>query len=84
MRRDAVNTQEHRLTEEANSLLPVAHSPERAAELANLSRTRIFEAMRTGKLPAKKAGRRTLIVHDDLVRFVQSLPAARTAAKGAT
>jgi hypothetical protein len=68
------------LSEEANSLVPVAHSPERAAELASLSRTRIFEAMRAGKLPAKKAGRRTLIVHEDLVRFVQSLPPARGAA----
>jgi hypothetical protein len=55
----------------------VAHSPERAAEVSDTSRTRIFEAIRTGKLVARKAGKRTLIMHDDLVAYVRSLPVAQ-------
>lgn len=52
----------------------VAMSPEQAAEAAGLGRTLIFELIRDGKLKARKCGRRTLILTDDLKECLESLP----------
>jgi len=52
-----------------------AMSPEQAAEAAGLGRTLIFEMIRVGNLKARKCGRRTVILADDLKRFLDSLPA---------
>lgn len=38
------------------------------------SRSEIYEALRRGDLKAKKRGRRTVILRDDLVRYLASLP----------
>lgn len=42
-----------------------------------IGRTSIFEAIRRGELKAIKAGSRTLIRHDDLMAYLDSLPSAR-------
>jgi len=42
-----------------------------------IGRTSLFEAIRLGKLKAVKAGSRTLIRHDDLMAYLDSLPSAR-------
>jgi len=55
-------------------LLPLAHSIPEACELSGSGRTALYEAIRSGKLRAVKRGRRTLILPDDLRRWVQSLP----------
>ena len=54
----------------------VAYSPNEAAAAAGIGRTFLFEQIRLGKLPAKKAGRRTLIDADSLRRWIKSLPRA--------
>ncbi len=51
-----------------------AMSPEQAAEAAGLGRTLIFEMIRVGKLKAHKCGRRTVILTDDLMECLESLP----------
>lgn len=52
----------------------LALSVAEAAQQANVCRDKIYEAIRTGDLKAKKAGRRTLVMADDLRRYLDSLP----------
>ena len=44
--------------------------------MANMGRTKIYNAIKGGKLTARKFGKRTLILKDDLRRFLESLPRA--------
>jgi excisionase family DNA binding protein len=57
--------------------MKLALSIEEAAQLAPIGRTNIFRAIREGKLLARKAGRRTVILRPDLEQFLNNLPAAR-------
>jgi excisionase family DNA binding protein len=60
---------------------PLAHSLPAACSLASVGRTALYEAIRSGALRAVKRGRRTLILDDDLRRWVQSLPQLATKTK---
>ncbi len=51
-----------------------------AIAAAKLSRTTLYEALRTGQLGARKAGRRTLIPVSELQRYLDSLPCYQAAA----
>lgn len=53
---------------------PLVFSIAEACARAHIGHTSIYQAINAGKLRAVKRGRRTLILHDDLVRYVQSLP----------
>ena len=54
---------------------PLAHSVPEACSITQTGRTSLYEAIRSGALRAVKRGTRTLILDDDLRRWVQSLPA---------
>jgi excisionase family DNA binding protein len=52
----------------------MAMSVAEAAIEANIGRDGIYEAIREGRLEARKWGRRTLITHEALQRFLNGLP----------
>jgi histone H3/H4 len=45
-----------------------------AVEASGLTRSHLYEAMKEGKLIARKAGRRTIIMAEDLRSYIQNLP----------
>lgn len=51
-----------------------------AVEKSPVSRSEMYLAMRRGDLKAKKHGKRTIILRDDLAAYFASLPDYRTAA----
>ncbi len=53
---------------------PIAVRPSEAARLTGVSRSSVFQAIRAGHLPARKYGRRTLILTDELWAWVADLP----------
>lgn len=52
----------------------IALSIDEAAQQANVCRDKIYTAIRDGHLEARKAGRRTLVMVDDLHRYLSDLP----------
>lgn len=53
----------------------LAFNAAEACAASRASRTILYEAIRSGQLRAVKRGRRTLILKDDLNRWVAGLPA---------
>ena len=54
--------------------MTVSLSIPEAVKASGIGRTTIFDMIKTGRLPAKKLGARTLILRSDLEAFVASLP----------
>ena len=53
-----------------------------ACKMAGVGRTTIYEAIAEGRLKARKLGRRTLILRDDLpTQFLAALPEVKTASR---
>lgn len=53
----------------------MAYSIDEVVRLTKISRASIYEEMKSGKLPFKKFRKRTLVLHDDLTGFLNSLDA---------
>lgn len=53
---------------------PLALGISAAARAAGIGRSTVFEEINAGRLKARKAGRRTLILKDDLAAWLASLP----------
>ena len=52
-----------------------AYSINQYSKVSGLGRSFLYEEIRNGKLEARKAGRRTVILHDEGQRYLKSLPA---------
>jgi excisionase family DNA binding protein len=59
---------------DTSSTTTTAFTIQQVKARTNLGRDGIYKAIADGRLPAKKFGRRTLIIAADLERFLQSLP----------
>ncbi|WP_309181778.1 helix-turn-helix domain-containing protein [Bradyrhizobium sp. Ash2021] len=57
----------------------LAHSIAEASARSGIGRTSIYEMINSGQLTARKCGRRTLILAQDLQRCLESLPRAKSA-----
>lgn len=55
---------------------PISVSIPDAVKLTGLGRSTIYEAMKSGQLPRRKLGSRSLILVSDLEAFVAALPVA--------
>ena len=53
---------------------PLAYSIAEACSVAHAGRTALYEAIRSGALRAVKRGRRTIVLAEDLRRYLESLP----------
>lgn len=47
-----------------------------AAEISGISRSGLYNLFKAGEIKPKKAGKRTLIMVDDLKRYLENLPVA--------
>jgi excisionase family DNA binding protein len=52
----------------------MAFSVDEAAMRAGLGRDKIYEALKSGKLEGRRAGRRTLVTAEALRRYLDELP----------
>lgn len=48
-----------------------------AVAASGLTRSHLYEAMKAGNLTVRKAGRRTIILADDLRQYIENLPTAQ-------
>jgi excisionase family DNA binding protein len=53
---------------------PIAYSIKQAAASAGVSRSQLYNEIANGNLPARKRGRSTLVLHDDLIAWAHGLP----------
>jgi excisionase family DNA binding protein len=54
--------------------MTVSLSIPEAVKASGIGRTTLFDLIKTGRLPAKKLGARTIILRSDLEAFVVNLP----------
>jgi excisionase family DNA binding protein len=53
---------------------PLAYRPKQLARVLGIGYTSIFKAIKEGRLPARKFGAATLVMHEDAMAFLKGLP----------
>ena len=59
---------------------PISYGIDDFCKRSGLGRSFVYAASKAGELQARKAGRRTLILHDEGEQYLRSLPSIRAAA----
>jgi excisionase family DNA binding protein len=67
---------ENGMVEEIGELRREGLSIAEACTVAGIGRTKIYQAITDGNLKARKCGKRTLVLRDDLRDFLAALPGA--------
>ncbi len=62
---------------------PLAFTIAEAVKVAAVSRTELYRSVQRGELTLRKRGKRSLILADELKRWLTSLPAATPSPKAA-
>lgn len=55
----------------------IAYTVDEAVAAGPIGRSKIYEAMRRGDLPAHKCGRRTFVLVEDFERYLKAQPPQR-------
>lgn len=58
----------------------LSYTIDQAAAVTGMGRSALYVALRDGRLPGRKAGRRVVVLKRDLERFLFALPPSKTAA----
>lgn len=53
--------------------MQMSYTIDEVCKLCSIGRTKLYQIIADGYLPARKLGKRTLILHDDLVEFMGGL-----------
>lgn len=53
--------------------MQLSYTIDEVCKLCSIGRTKLYQIIADGYLPAKKLGKRTLILHEDLVKFMGGL-----------
>ena len=61
----------------------LAYTLDEACVIARAGKTVLYEAIKSGALPACKRGRRKLVLPADLKRWIEQLPRVKTTGRGA-
>ncbi len=64
----------------SNNLEPLAYTIDESCDAARVGRTTLYEEIAAGRLIARKVGRRTIILRDDLKSWLARLAQAKAAA----
>jgi hypothetical protein len=56
---------------------PIALSIPEVCKTSGFGKTKIYKAIKQGDLVARKYGRRTVVLYEDLVEFLRNLPRTR-------
>lgn len=59
----------------SNQIPPITLKISEACSASRCGRTSLYEAIKRGELRALKRGKSTLILHDELRRWLETLPA---------
>ena len=62
------------LRDTTDQLPPEGMSVPEASKASGIGRTKLYEALASGALPARRLGRRVIILRSELVTFLAGLP----------